>query len=170
LAGVLYNNVPFSHGPEHHGSAGREAFRRRRGRGINRRKACPQLIFGVGTDIIEVQRVEDKLVRTAGLKKKIFTPREIAYCESKHRPALHFAARFAAKEAFLKAMGTGWSGGHRFDEIEIVNNALGKPELYVHGKVLEFCRVHGVTGMQGSLSHIKELAKAVVVLEAEVLK
>jgi holo-[acyl-carrier protein] synthase len=123
------------------------------------------LIFGVGTDIIEVQRVEEKLIRTVSLKEKLFTPTEIAYCDSKHRPALHYAARFAAKEAFLKAMGTGWSGGHKFSEIEVVNNTLGKPELFVHGKVNEFCRAHGITGMQVSLSHIKDLAKAVVVLE-----
>jgi holo-[acyl-carrier protein] synthase len=123
------------------------------------------LIFGVGTDIIEVQRVEEKLVRTESLKTKLFTPTEIAYCDSKHRPALHYAARFAAKEAFLKAMGTGWSGGHKFSEIEVINNVLGKPELFVHGKVNEFCRAHGITGMQVSLSHIKDLAKAVVVLE-----
>jgi holo-[acyl-carrier protein] synthase len=123
------------------------------------------LIFGVGTDIIEVRRVEEKLLRTGGLKTKLFTPKEIAYCDSKYRPALHYAARFAAKEAFLKAMGTGWSGGHKFSEIEVVNNALGKPELFVHGKVGEFCASHGITGMQVSLSHIQELAKAVVVLE-----
>lgn len=129
------------------------------------KKGDISLIFGVGTDIIEVQRVEEKLVRTASLKEKLFTPKEIAYCESKHRPALHFAARFAAKEAFLKAMGTGWTGGHKFSDIEVVNNALGKPELFVYGKVSEFCAAHGITGMEVSLSHIKELAKAVVVLE-----
>jgi holo-[acyl-carrier protein] synthase len=125
------------------------------------------LIFGIGTDIIEVGRVEEKLARTGGLKTKLFTGTEIAYCESKHRPALHYAARFAAKEAFLKAMGTGWSGGHRFDEIEIINDPLGKPELYVHGKVREFCEGRGVTGKSVSLSHIKETAAAVVVLETE---
>jgi holo-[acyl-carrier protein] synthase len=123
------------------------------------------LIFGVGTDIIEVQRVEEKLVRTENLKTKLFTPTEIAYCDSKHRPAQHYAARFAAKEAFLKAMGTGWTGGYKFSDIEVVNNSLGKPELFVHGKVAEFCAAHGITGMQASLSHIKDLAKAVVVLE-----
>jgi len=125
------------------------------------------LIFGAGTDIIEVQRVEDKLLRTGGLKDRLFTAREIAYCESKHRPALHFAARFAAKEAFLKAMGTGWSGGHKFSEIEVVNNALGKPELFVHGKVREFCETHGIAAMEVSLTHIKDVASAVVVLEKE---
>ena len=123
------------------------------------------MIFGAGTDIIEVQRVEDKLVRTESLKTKLFTPTEIAYCESKHRPALHFAARFAAKEAFLKAMGTGWSGGHKFSEIEVVNNALGKPELFVHGKVREFCEAHGIGVMEVSLTHIKDVASAVDVLE-----
>jgi len=129
------------------------------------RKAQPALIFGTGTDIIEVQRVEDKLARTGGLKAKLFTAREVEYCESKHRPALHFAARFAAKEAFLKAMGTGWSGGHAFTEIEIVNNALGKPELFVSGKVREFCEARRIAGMEVSLAHIKDLAQAVVVLE-----
>ena len=123
------------------------------------------MIFGTGTDIIEVHRVEDKLLRTRGLKTRLFTDREIAYCESKHRPALHFAARFAAKEAFLKAMGTGWSGGHKFSEIEVVNNALGKPELVVHGKVREFCEAHGITAMEVSLTHIQDVASAVVVLE-----
>ncbi len=123
------------------------------------------MIFGIGTDIIEVSRVEEKLLRTGGLKAKLFTATEIAYCDSKHRPGQHYAARFAAKEAFLKAMGTGWTGGHKFSEIEIVNNALGKPELFVHGKVNEFCAAHGITGMAVSLSHIKDLAKAVVVLE-----
>ncbi|MBN2207438.1 MAG: holo-ACP synthase [Candidatus Aminicenantes bacterium] len=123
------------------------------------------MIFGTGTDIIEVRRVEEKLARTGGLKDKLFTPREVEYCESKHRPALHFAARFAAKEAFLKAMGTGWSGGHAFNEIEIVNNALGKPELFVSGKVREFCEAHRIGGMEVSLTHIKDLAQAVVVLE-----
>ena len=123
------------------------------------------MIFGVGTDIIEVDRVEEKLLRTGSLKTKLFTATEIAYCDSKHRPAQHYAARFAAKEAFLKAMGTGWTGGHKFSEIEVVNNALGKPELFVHGKVNEFCAGHGITGMSVSLSHIKDLAKAVVVLE-----
>lgn len=123
------------------------------------------MIFGVGTDIIEVQRVEEKLKRTQGLKTKLFTHGEIAYCDAMHRPAQHYAARFAAKEAFLKAMGTGWTGGHKFSEIEIVKNTQGKPELFVHGKVDEFCRAHRIIGMQVSLSHIKDLAKAVVVLE-----
>ena len=125
------------------------------------------MIFGVGTDIIEVRRVGDKLARTKGLKEKIFTTREIEYCEAGKMSAQHFAARFSAKEAFLKAMGTGWSGGHRFDEIEVVNDALGKPGLFVHGKVKAFCEARGITAMEVSLSHVKDLAQAVVVLETK---
>jgi holo-[acyl-carrier protein] synthase len=137
------------------------------GPGIRERKALKALIFGIGTDIIEVWRVGDKLARTKRLKEKVFTPREIEYCEARKMSAQHFAARFSAKEAFLKAMGTGWSGGRKFDEIEVVNDALGKPELFIHGKVKEFCEAHAITGMEVSLSHIKDLAQAVVVLETK---
>ena len=123
------------------------------------------MVFGIGTDIIEIGRVEEKLARTEGLKKRVFTPREIAYCESKARSAQHFAARFAAKEAFLKAIGTGWSRGYRFVDIEILNNEQGKPELVLTGKVKDFCEENGITGFHVSLSHIRVVAKAVVVLE-----
>lgn len=123
------------------------------------------MVFGIGTDIIEIQRVADKLRRTESLKKRVFTAREITYCESKAKSAQHFAARFAAKEAFLKAIGTGWSRGYRFLDIEILNNEKGKPELVVQGKVKDFCEKNGITGFHVSLSHIKEVAKAVVVLE-----
>lgn len=123
------------------------------------------MIFGIGTDIIEVLRIEEKLVRTEDFKQRLFTAREIAYCESRGKSAQHFAARFAAKEAFLKAMGSGWRGGFRFDEVEIVNNDDGKPEAQVHGKVKIFCDERGIDRIHVSLSHIKDLAKAIVVLE-----
>jgi holo-[acyl-carrier protein] synthase len=144
-----------------------QSVRRQKGPGTHERKALKALIFGIGTDIIEVRRVGDKLARTKRLKEKVFTPREIEYCEARRMSAQHFAVRFSAKEAFLKAMGTGWSGGSKFDEIEVLNDALGKPELFVHGKVKEFCEAHGITGMEVSLSHIKDLAQAVVVLETK---
>lgn len=123
------------------------------------------MVFGIGTDIIEIQRIERALRRTGRLKQKIFTPREIEYCELRGKSAQHFAARFAAKEAFLKAMGTGWHGGHRFDEIEVINDQRGKPEAVVHGKVKAYCEENRVGGVYVSLSHIKELAIAIVVLE-----
>ena len=123
------------------------------------------MVFGIGTDIIEIRRVEQALRRTGRLKQKIFTAREIEYCELRGKSAQHFAARFAAKEAFLKALGTGWQGGHRFDEIEVINDQRGKPEAVVHGKVKAFCEEKGISRFQVSLSHIKERALAVVVLE-----
>jgi holo-[acyl-carrier protein] synthase len=125
------------------------------------------LIFGIGTDIIEVGRVEEKLCRTRGLREKIFTPREIEYSESRGKSGQHFAARFAAKEAFFKAMGTGWRSGYRFDEIEIINDELGKPEAVVHGKVKSFCEAKGISRSHVTLSHTSDLAKAVVVLEKD---
>ena len=124
------------------------------------------MIFGIGTDIIHVPRVERELARTEGLKQSLFTPREIAYCESRGKSAQHFAARFAAKEAFLKAMGTGWRDGYRFNEIEILNDELGKPEALVYGEVKKYCDGQGITRIHVSLSHTQDLAKAVVILES----
>jgi holo-[acyl-carrier protein] synthase len=123
----------------------------------------------MGTDIIEIRRMAHKLVRTGGLKERLFTKRESAYCESKGRSAQHFAARFAAKEAFLKAMGTGWRDGYRFDEIEIVNDEIGKPEVVVYGKIKDFCHKNRITRIHVSLSHSKDIAQAVVFLETSQL-
>ena len=125
------------------------------------------MIVGVGTDIIEVPRVARELAQSEGLREQLFTDREIAYCESKGISPQHYACRFAAKEAFLKAMGTGWRDGYRFDEIEIVNEELGKPVIILHGKVKDYCAGNRISGMHVSLSHTKELATAVVVLERE---
>ncbi|HEK86103.1 MAG TPA: holo-ACP synthase [Candidatus Aminicenantes bacterium] len=123
------------------------------------------MIFGVGTDIIEVQRVEDKLNRTPGLKEKLYTQLEISYCESKKFPPQHYAARFAAKEAFLKALGTGWSGGLKFSEIEIRNLESGQPVIEVYGRVKEMCGAQGINRFTVSLSHLKTYAVATVILE-----
>ncbi len=123
------------------------------------------LIFGLGTDIIQIRRVARGLAKTAGLKKQLFTAREITYCESKGKSAEHFAVRFAAKEAFFKAMGTGWRHGYRFNEIEVLNDALGKPGLVVHGKAKDFCHNNCITRIHVSLSHTRDLATAVVLLE-----
>ncbi|MGB9764253.1 MAG: holo-ACP synthase [Candidatus Saccharicenans sp.] len=123
------------------------------------------MIFGVGTDIIEVQRVEDKLNRTPGLKEKLYTQLEISYCESKKFPPQHYAARFAAKEAFLKALGTGWSGGLKFSEIEIRNLESGQPVIEVYGRVKEMCGSQGINRFTVSLSHLKTYAVATVILE-----
>ncbi len=123
------------------------------------------MILGIGIDGVEVARVEKGISSTEGLKEKLFTSREIEYCESRRYSAQNYAARFAAKEAFLKAIGTGQRNGLAFGEIEIVNDELGKPDIVLSGKAKECAEAKKITNIQVSLSHTKELASAIVTLE-----
>ncbi len=123
------------------------------------------MIYGIGTDIIEVERIKKNLLYGKDLKTKLFTDKEIAYCDEKKRFAEHFAARFAAKEAFFKALGTGWRNGFAFTEIEITNDQLGKPSIEVSGKIKDFVNLQKITNIQLSISHIKDTAIAFVTLE-----
>jgi len=123
------------------------------------------MIYGIGVDIIEVARIAERMETEKGLKETLFTEREIAYCETKRFRGQHYAARFAAKEAFLKALGSGWRDGIAFREIEVVNDALGRPTCLVHGRAEQAARQQGIRNIQMSLSHIKEFAGAVVTLE-----
>ena len=123
------------------------------------------MIFGTGIDIIEVERVEKQISKNNGFREKIFTEKEIKYCESKKNNSQHYAARFAAKEAFFKAIGTGWRGGMAFNEIEILNNELGKPEVILHGKTKEFCEKQVINNIHVSLSHIKNFVNAIIIVE-----
>lgn len=123
------------------------------------------MIFGIGTDIIEVDRVGKQVADCTGFREQIFTEREIKYCESKRSKAQNYAARFAAKEALFKALGTGWRGGLAWSEIEILNNRLGKPEVFVHGKIKRFIEKKKITRIHVSLSHINNLANAFVIIE-----
>ena len=121
------------------------------------------MIIGIGTDIIEVARVK-KAISQEALKKKVFSEREIAYCESQ-KGEESFAARFAAKEAFFKALGTGWRDGMGITEVEILNDDLGKPSIHLSGKANEVFEQKGGTHIHVSLSHIKEKAIAFVIIE-----
>lgn len=123
------------------------------------------MIFGIGTDIIEVERIHKVMERDIGFREKVFTREEIEYCESKRNKYQHYAARFSAKEAFLKAIGTGWRFGIRFADIEVTHDALGKPEINVYGKAQEWCEKERVSKIHVSLSHLKGIATAVVVVE-----
>lgn len=123
------------------------------------------MIFGTGTDIIEVERIHKVMERDIGFRDKIFTVHEIEYCESKKNKYQHYAARFSAKEAFLKAIGTGWRFGIRFADIEVTHDPLGKPEINVYGKAKKWCEQEAVSKIHVSLSHLKELATAVVIVE-----
>ena len=125
------------------------------------------MIFGIGTDIIEVARMESHLKKGDALKNKLFTENEQNYCEGKAIMYQHYAARFASKEAFFKALGTGYRDGMSFTEIEIMNDQLGKPVVTTTGKVKEFVENNKITHIHLSISHIKELVNAFVVLEKE---
>ena len=124
------------------------------------------MIKGVGTDIIEIQRIKKQIESNDGFVNKIFTKREIEYCESFKSKAQNYAVRFAAKEAFLKAIGKGWRDGLAFDQVEVVNDELGKPDIIVTGKAKEIIDALGITNIQVSLSHSHENAIAFVIIES----
>jgi holo-[acyl-carrier protein] synthase len=124
------------------------------------------MILGTGIDIIEVERVAFSTGRNSGFRELVFSEREIEYCESKASPFQHYAARFAAKEAFLKAIGRGWDSGLALHEIEIVHAANGKPQLLLSGKTAAALESLNIRTMHVSLSHLKTYASAVVILES----
>lgn len=125
------------------------------------------MIYGTGTDIIEVSRIQTVMERDIGFREKIFTPGEIEYCETKKHKFENYAARFSAKESFLKAIGTGWRFGIRFADIEVYHDELGRPHIRAHGKAEELLAEMGINRVHVSLSHIKEMATAIVILEKE---
>lgn len=122
------------------------------------------MILGLGTDIAEVARIA-KSVEDIRFKERVFSPAEIAYCESRAHKNESFAARFAAKEAFFKALGTGWRGGLAFNEVEIQNDELGKPTLHFIGTTAEILIEKKIRSIHVSLSHTKETAIATVIIE-----
>lgn len=122
-------------------------------------------IIGIGIDIIEITRIERAMVKSPErFLKRTFTDSETQYCEKKKNKYQHYAARFAAKEAAMKALGTGWRGGIGFKEIEVTNDAFGKPDLLFHGKAEEVFGTCGAARSFLSLSHSREYAAAQVVL------
>ena len=123
------------------------------------------MIAGVGIDLIEVERVTEKISKKSGFRELVFSQAEIDYCESKAKKYEHFAARFAAKEAFFKALGTGWAKDTAFNEIEIVNDANGKPLLSFLGKTAATIAALKLGKISVSLSHLKTMASAVVIIE-----
>ncbi len=123
------------------------------------------MIFGVGTDIIEVKRIEKLIEKSSRFRDRVFTRKEIEYCERKKNRAYSYAARFAAKEAFFKALGTGWRKGVAFKDVEVINEPSGKPELVLYGKSKEITKKNQIKNIHVSLSHVSEFAHSVVILE-----
>ena len=124
------------------------------------------MIIAIGIDIIEVARIREVLARTPRFRERVFTAAERAYCDSRGAVAAqHYAARFAAKEATLKALQTGWRGGISWQDVEVASHESGAPYLVLHGPVLELFNNSGADAAHLSLSHTTEHAIAQVVLE-----
>jgi len=122
------------------------------------------MIKGTGIDLVEVERMK-KRIQKPEFVNLVFTIIEQDYCSSKKYSPQHFAARFAAKEAYMKAVGLGWTSDTDFKEIEVVNNEAGKPSLYLHGATLAFFKKQKWKTIFVSLSHTKKMASATVVIE-----
>jgi holo-[acyl-carrier protein] synthase len=123
------------------------------------------MLAGLGTDLTEVERIAEKINKRSGFREMVFSKTEIAYCESKTNKFEHYAARFAAKEAFFKALGTGWLEGTHFNEVEITNDESGKPALVLLGETKKTLSAWGISKILVSLSHLKTIASAVVIIE-----
>lgn len=126
------------------------------------------MIYGIGVDLVRVDRIARAIERYGDrFLQRIFTPDEIAYCQARSRQGVwQFAQRFAAKEAFSKALGVGLrAGGIRWREVEVIANSMGKPKIQVTGRAKEFCQKADIKNMQLSLSDEDNYAIAVVILE-----
>ena len=124
------------------------------------------MIISIGIDIIEVARIREVLLRTPRFLERVYTTRERAYCESRGVVAAqHYAVRFAAKEAALKALQTGWRGGISWQDVEISAHESGAPFLIFTGQVLEVFEKFGATQTHLSMSHTTQHAIAQVILE-----
>jgi holo-[acyl-carrier protein] synthase len=126
------------------------------------------VITGTGVDLCEVDRIEKALAAPHGdrLRERVFTTGEIAYAESKANKAERYAARFAAKEAGMKALGTGWRGGLGWRDLEVANLPSGRPTLRLHGRAAEIAQRLGVRNISLSLTHTAQQAMAIVILES----
>ena len=124
------------------------------------------MIISIGIDIIEVSRVRETIARTPRFAERVFTEAERAYCESRGAAAAqHYAARFAAKEAALKALQTGWSGGIAWQDVEVAAKDSGAPIIFFHGRALELYEATGANAAHLSISHTTQHAIAEVILE-----
>ena len=124
------------------------------------------MIIGLGTDLIEIARIERSIERFGDhFLRRVYTAGEIAYCSRKKQSAESYASRFAAKEAAAKALGTGISFGVSWREIEVTRQPGCRPEIQFHGRAASIAASLGVTRVSLSLTHSRELAIAVVALE-----
>jgi holo-[acyl-carrier protein] synthase len=125
------------------------------------------VIVGSGVDLCEVPRIQQAIARHGQrFLERVFTPGEIAYADSKANRFERYAARFAAKEAGMKALGTGWRGGIAWQDFEVANLPSGRPALRFHGQAAKIAEKLGVSNIALSLTHTREQALAMVILES----
>ncbi|HDD43287.1 MAG TPA: holo-ACP synthase [Candidatus Desulfofervidus auxilii] len=124
------------------------------------------MIYGIGIDIVYIPRIK-KIIERWGehFKNRVFTPNEILPRLKKKTLYQELATRIAAKEAFAKAVGLGWRKGLKWRDIEIINLKSGQPIINLYGKALEICKQVGIKNIFVSLSHEKDYAIAIVILE-----
>jgi holo-[acyl-carrier protein] synthase len=126
-----------------------------------------RLILGLGLDISEIDRIEGALKRHgAAILERLYTPEEVAYCEAHKNKFERYAGRFAAKEAAMKALGTGWRHGVRWRDFEVVRQPSGKPSLRLAGVALEIADRMGVRNISLTITHSGNLALAEVIFES----
>ncbi len=132
-----------------------------------RERSGGDVIGGLGVDIVEIGRMKAALGRRPRMKERLFSAEERAYCESRTKPEIHYAMRFAAKEAVLKALGTGFAG-MRFTDVEVARDERGRPIPRLSGRAAEYAEECGVVEMHLSLSftHTTAVASAVAITEA----
>ena len=125
------------------------------------------MVVGLGIDVIENERIAQSLERfPERFVSRIYTDREKEYCQGRARPAIHFAARFAAKEAAFKALGTGWARGVHWKDVEIERLPSGQPILHLYGGALEQATSLGASRFLVSLTHDQTISAAVVIMES----
>jgi holo-[acyl-carrier protein] synthase len=128
------------------------------------------MIVSIGIDIVEVYRIRDTIARTPRFVDRVFTKNERAYCEGKEAAAFQsYAGRFAAKEAFLKALRTGWRGKITWHDVEVVSDENGVPYLNITGEAKKILTKHGANRVHISISHTADHAVAQVLLERDVV-
>ena len=125
------------------------------------------MIVAVGVDAVDIQRVQ-RLLKNDGFVERIYTESERAYCLERAQPAESFAARFAAKEAVMKCLGTGWSRGVGFRQVEVQRQANGELSVALTGRALEVSQEREIGRIHLSLSHTAEQAVAFAVAESRV--
>ncbi len=125
------------------------------------------MILGVGVDIVEIEKLRLAMIRRGErLRNRAFTPAEVEYCEERVNKFQHYSARFAAKEAVFKAIGSGWRDGVTWQDVEIRNDLNGKPNLILTGRAREIADRVGARNYWISLSHTDQYAVAQVILES----